>query len=64
MSTARWEGSVGDKGGTGSQYPMQGYVDEFKYYYRVLTPTGWFSGADPGLSVGGALTLGVMALTF
>ena len=40
VSTVSWKASVGDRGGIGSQYPMQGYVDDFKYYYRVLTPTG------------------------
>ena len=47
MSTVNWKASVGDKGGAGSQYPMQGYVDDFKYCYRVLTPTGKFGVLAP-----------------
>ena len=40
VSTVSWKASVGDKGGIGSQYPMQGYVDDFKYYYSVLNSDG------------------------
>ena len=36
-----WEGHIGVKdSGVFDEAPMDGYVDEFKYYYRVLNPTG------------------------
>ena len=36
-----WEGHIGVKdSGTFDEAPLDGYVDEFKYHYGVLNPTG------------------------
>ena len=36
-----WGGHIGVRDdGSFDQLPMEGHVDEFKYYYRVLNPTG------------------------
>ena len=36
-----WGATIGVRDtGTGQRFPMKGYVDDFKYYYKVLTSAG------------------------
>ena len=41
VSDVDWGAAIGVRDtSTGQRFPMKGYVDDFKYYYKVLTSTG------------------------